>query len=79
MTTIWNYSKKPVMKRPKKQYQVVFVSVLSALAALLYQNTAVAACADDWLGVDEVSDGVNIGLLATNFREFPITFTLSNC
>jgi murein DD-endopeptidase MepM/ murein hydrolase activator NlpD len=64
------------MKRPKKQYQVVFVSVLSALAALLYQNTAVAACADDWLGVDEVSDGGNIGLLATNFREFPITFTL---
>lgn len=64
------------MKRPKKQYQVVFVSVLSALAALLYQNTAVAACADDWLGVDEVSDGGNIGLLATNFHEFPITFTL---
>jgi murein DD-endopeptidase MepM/ murein hydrolase activator NlpD len=64
------------MKRPKKQYQVVFVSVLSALAALLYQNTAVAACAGDWLGVDEVSDGGNIGLLATNFREFPITFTL---
>ncbi len=64
------------MKRPKKQYQVVFVSVLSALAALLYQNTAVAACADDWLGVDEVSDDGNIGLLATNFREFPITFTL---
>ena len=76
MTTIWNYPEKPAMKRPKKQYQVVFVSVLSALAALLYQNTAVAACADDWLGVDEVSDGGNIGLLATNFREFPITFTL---
>jgi len=64
------------MKRPKKQYQMVFVSILSALAALLYQNTAVAACADDWLGVDEVSDGGNIGLLATNFREFPITFTI---
>lgn len=55
---------------------MVFVSVLSALAALLYQNTAVAACADDWLGVDEVSDSGNIGLLATNFREFPITFTI---
>ena len=55
---------------------MVFVSILSALAALLYQNTAVAACADDWLGVDEVSDGGNIGLLATNFREFPITFTI---
>lgn len=64
------------MKRQQKQYKVVFVSVLSALAALLCQTTAVASCADDWLGVDEVSDGGNIGLLATNFREFPITFTL---
>lgn len=64
------------MQTPKKQYQAVFVSVLSALAALLCQNIANAACADDWLGVDEVRDGGNIGLRATNLREFPITFTL---
>ena len=64
------------MKRQKKQYQVVFLSVLSALAALLYQNSAVAACANDWLGVDEVRDGGDIVFLATNLREFPITFTL---
>ena len=64
------------MKRQKKQYQVVFLSVLSTLAALLYQNSAVAACANDWLGVDEVRDGGDIVFLATNLREFPITFTL---
>jgi murein DD-endopeptidase MepM/ murein hydrolase activator NlpD len=64
------------MKKQKKQNQIIFLSILSALAALLHQSTAVAACADDWLGVDEVSDNGNIGLLATNFREVPITFTL---
>lgn len=64
------------MKKQKKPKQIIFLSVLSALAALLYQNNAMAACADDWLGVDEVSDGGNIGLLATNLRDFPITFTL---
>ena len=64
------------MKKQNKPKQIIFLSVLSALAGLLYQNTALAACADDWLGVDEVSDGGNIGLLATNLRDFPITFTL---
>ena len=64
------------MKRQKKPKQIIFLSVLAALAGLLYQNNAFAACADDWLGVDEVSDGGNIGLLATNLRDFPITFTL---
>ncbi len=64
------------MKRQKNNNQVVFVSVLSTLAALLCQNGAMAACADDWLGVDEVRDGSTIGLRATNLREFPITFTL---
>ncbi len=64
------------MKKQKKPKQIIFLSVLSALAGLLCQNTALAACADDWLGVDEVSDGGNIGLLATNLRDVPITFTL---
>ena len=64
------------MKKQKKQNQIFFVSLLSALAAFLCQNTAMAACADDWLGVDEVSDDGNIGLLATNLRDVPITFTL---
>jgi murein DD-endopeptidase MepM/ murein hydrolase activator NlpD len=64
------------MKKQNRPKQIIFLSVLSALAGLMYQNTALAACADDWLGVDEVSDGGNIGLLATNLRDFPITFTL---
>jgi murein DD-endopeptidase MepM/ murein hydrolase activator NlpD len=50
--------------------------LLTSLAALAWQQAAVAACADDWLGVDEVREGGNIGLRATNLREFPITFTL---
>ena len=64
------------MKKQKKPKQIIFLSVLAALAGLLYQNNVLAACADDWLGVDEVSDGGNIGLLATNLRDVPITFTL---
>ena len=64
------------MKRLKQRYQINFVSVLGAAAALLCQYTAVAACADDWLGVDEVREGGSIGLRATNLREFPITFTI---
>jgi murein DD-endopeptidase MepM/ murein hydrolase activator NlpD len=64
------------MKRQKKNNQIAFLSVLTAFAALLCQNTALAACAKDWLGVDEVRDGGTIGLRATNLREFPITFTL---
>ena len=64
------------MKRQKNNNQVVFVSVLTTLAVILCQNTVMAACADDWLGVDEVRDGGTIGLRATNLRDFPITFTL---
>ena len=64
------------MKKQKKPKQIIFLSVLAALAGLLHQNNVLAACADDWLGVDEVSDGGNIGLLATNLRDVPITFTL---
>ena len=64
------------MKRLKQRCQLIFVSVLGASAALLCHSTAIAACDDDWLGVDEVREGGNIGLHATNLREFPITFTI---
>jgi murein DD-endopeptidase MepM/ murein hydrolase activator NlpD len=37
---------------------------------------AAAECTEEWLGVDEVREGGNIELRATNLREFPITFTL---
>lgn len=70
------FSKRQGMKRLKQRCQLNFVSLLAASAALLCHNTAVAACADDWLGVDEVREGGNIGLHATNLREFPITFTI---
>ena len=70
------FSKRPGMKRLKQRCQLNFVSLLAASAALLCHNMAVAACADDWLGVDEVREGGNIGLHATNLREFPITFTI---
>ena len=70
------FSKRQGMKRLKQRCQLIFVSVLATSAALLCHNTAVAACADDWLGVDEVREGGNIGLHATNLREFPITFTI---
>ncbi len=59
-----------------KQFRVVFLSVLAAFVTLIFQETVMAACADDWLGVDEVRDGNNIRLSATNLREFPITFTI---
>lgn len=35
-----------------------------------------AECSDDWLGLDEVREGGNIELRATNLREYPITYTL---
>lgn len=46
------------------------------ISLLLCQTSAWAACEDDWLGVDEVREGGNIELRATNMVEFPITFTL---
>jgi murein DD-endopeptidase MepM/ murein hydrolase activator NlpD len=37
---------------------------------------AYAECTNEWLGVDEIREGGNIELRATNLREYPITFTL---
>ncbi len=65
------------MQRTRIKYPVILLTSLIALTALAWQQSAVAACADDWLGVDEVREGGNIGLRATNLREFPITFTLT--
>lgn len=48
---------------------------LSCTLSLL-AGVAAAECTDEWLGVDEVREGGNIELRATNLREFPITFTL---
>ncbi len=62
------------MQRTRTRFRSALT--LPVLAVLGWQKAAVAACADDWLGVDEVRDGGNIGLRATNLGEFPITFTL---
>jgi len=64
------------MKRPQQKYQVIFVAMLAAMAALSTANTAMAACADDWLDVEEIREDGSIELRARNLREFPITFTL---
>ena len=45
-------------------------------ALLVLSGDALAECSDEWLGVDEVREGGNIELRATNLREYPITFTL---
>lgn len=47
-----------------------------AIALLFCQSAAWAACAEDWLGIDEIREGGNIELRATNLKQFPITFTL---
>jgi murein DD-endopeptidase MepM/ murein hydrolase activator NlpD len=64
------------MKRPKQQNQVIFVALLAATAAVTTANTAMAACADDWLDVEEIREDGSIELRARNLREFPITFTM---
>lgn len=64
------------MQRTRKTCRVILIAVLLSLSALAWHGSAVAACDDEWLGVDEVREGGNIGLRATNLGEFPITFTL---
>jgi murein DD-endopeptidase MepM/ murein hydrolase activator NlpD len=64
------------MKRLQKQYQVIFVALLAVTAAVIHADAANAACADDWLGLDEIREDGNVELRATNLRQFPITFTM---
>ena len=64
------------MKSPVACKYTIFKSVPPMIAILLMQNTAWGECADDWLGVDEVREGGNIELRATNLKEFPITYTM---
>jgi murein DD-endopeptidase MepM/ murein hydrolase activator NlpD len=35
-----------------------------------------AKCIDDWLSVDQVRDGEQVALLATNLQDFPITYSV---
>jgi len=49
---------------------------IATAAFLAFQNNASARCMDDWLSVDEIRDGENIELRATNQQEFPITYSV---
>lgn len=64
------------MKRPclARKYPQLFAVAAGTL--LLCQNPALAKCMDDWLAVDEIQDGDNIELRATNQKDFPITYSL---
>jgi murein DD-endopeptidase MepM/ murein hydrolase activator NlpD len=59
------------------RHKKTFIGRACLLCTLsLFAGAASAECTDEWLGVDEVREGGNIELRATNLREFPITFTL---
>jgi murein DD-endopeptidase MepM/ murein hydrolase activator NlpD len=49
---------------------------LSAIILSLVAGPLFAACEDDWICVDEISDGASIKLEVRNLREFPVTYTL---
>ena len=55
---------------------IFFKSIPPVIVLLFFQSSAWAECADDWFGVDEVREGGNIELRATNLKEFPITYTM---
>jgi len=64
------------MKSTAIRRNTIFKSIPPVIALLIFQNTAWAVCADDWLDVDETREGGNIELRATNLKEFPITYTM---
>lgn len=53
-----------------------FRLILPVIGLAACQNGAWAECIDDWLIIEEVRDGGNIELWATNLQEYPITFTM---
>lgn len=53
-----------------------FHRLVSSLLALACSGIAQAECTDEWLDVNEVREGGNIELRATNQVDVPITFTL---
>jgi murein DD-endopeptidase MepM/ murein hydrolase activator NlpD len=54
----------------------IFKSIPPVIALIFFQNIAWADCVDDWLSIDEIREGGNIELRATNLKEFPITYTM---
>lgn len=64
------------MISPGRQKGKFFGRLSLAGALCVLTSLASAECSDEWLGVDEIREGGNIELRATNLREYPITFTL---
>ena len=64
------------MTSPAMSKKATLKSFPAVIALLLCQTTSWAECADDWLDIDEVREGGNIELRATNLKQFPITYTL---
>jgi murein DD-endopeptidase MepM/ murein hydrolase activator NlpD len=50
--------------------------LLSAVFLSLVAGPLFAACEDDWICIDEISDGETIRLQVRNLRDFPVTYTL---
>ena len=50
--------------------------IATGAALLLFANPATALCHDNWLCIDEVTNGDTIELQARNLRNVPLTFTL---
>ena len=64
------------MNRRRSKLHRSVVSPALAAAVLLCQTPASARCVDDWFGIDEIPADDGVQLRATNFREYPITFTM---
>ena len=51
--------------------------ILSVLiGSIAFQNSARAECADDWLHIDQVSEGDAVAFRATNLQKYPITYSI---
>jgi murein DD-endopeptidase MepM/ murein hydrolase activator NlpD len=50
--------------------------LLTAVYLSLVAGPLYAACEDDWICVDEISEGETVKLQVRNLREFPVTYTL---
>lgn len=52
------------------------LAALATAVSLVAPQTTLAKCMDDWLAVQEIRDGDNIELRATNQQAFPITYSV---
>lgn len=69
-------SRRIVMKGHRKPHNLNLLTTVTSAFFLFCQSSAFAKCADDWLAIDQIRDGENIELRATNQQEFPITYSI---